>query len=864
MAGNSIFDKGQVTFQADRILSAIDPGSVKLDGRSFYDLVEQSFRFARTINFFNSEDVVDGTWENLFNDITMMTADGPAIDRDKVDRMMCSGETPPPLALLLTFIRLFSIEQDNLNLLTRKHLEFYYHDILRMSKRKGSAGNVPVRLEIDKGYENVFIPKGTIFLAGKDADGKDIRYRSIRDYSLTKARITDTEAFRKGSWHYEPGVLDGVKMPYRGFGFAIASPMFGFGHGEARLQFNETNATLHTLFENLESISYTSEKGWVTVPATRIEDNSGASSGSLGSMVGADLLVDTFMSEVKFTVEESSPIAGYDASVHGGCYETKDPVIFLDFGRSIYTLRDSDKAAGFKLTGVVIPFYDGFTLEGEYGTLQNKPGVMPFGNEPPAGVTFALKTPLLRYITSHIFIDGLNRACCTSSTNGDTMTIMLSENIDYKGYAGKVIEAIKNDTTLPVKPESPVLVRSYCMTDVTLKCDENIYYSVSPHGEASGKPYEALMDFRGLLLNNSEGGYHIGISDAIPDSVISCYFRVSPKGSNCTSEVMIKALQDNRFDKDVEIITDSTKGLTRSGVMSFRLSPTNRDTMMPADRKWIGVTHCPVWINQIDSQVIEVEPDPESPGKVPVGTALPAGTISKVEKKIKGLKSVSQEIDGDKGRADETDVQFYARISELLRHKNMACSAWDYERLILEKFPQVAGVNCRRARNIDKPGTIWINVIPGMEARVNPDTLDDVFPESTLNDIKEFLKEHTSPFANIKVNNPRYQTVRIVAEVSLKKEYAGNEEFYKEKINKAIIEFLTPWKDDDQLYTLTTNRFNISKITYMLENLDYVDHVKEISACHNKQIMDGYVNVAESDSLLTILIPDRFNNITIK
>ena len=68
---------------------------------------------------------------------------------------------------------------------------------------------------------------------------------------------------------------------------------------------------------------------------------------------------------------------------------------------------------------------------------------------------------------------------------------------------------------------------------------------------------------------------------------------------------------------------------------------------------------------------------------------LPAGTISKLDKPDAAVKSIAQPFASFGGRGAESSQAFYTRISERLRHKDRAIDLWDYERLILEAFPQI-------------------------------------------------------------------------------------------------------------------------------------------------------------------------------
>ena len=73
---------------------------------------------------------------------------------------------------------------------------------------------------------------------------------------------------------------------------------------------------------------------------------------------------------------------------------------------------------------------------------------------------------------------------------------------------------------------------------------------------------------------------------------------------------------------------------------------------------------------------------------------LPERLIQKFVEKNPEIKSVEQPYSSFGGKEAENEKDFYIRISERLRHKNRASSAWDYEHLVLEAFPQISFALC--------------------------------------------------------------------------------------------------------------------------------------------------------------------------
>src|SRR4029077_10948625 len=107
--------------------------------------------------------------------------------------------------------------------------------------------------------------------------------------------------------------------------------------------------------------------------------------------------------------------------------------------------------------------------------------------------------------------------------------------------------------------------------------------------------------------------------------------------------------------------------------------------------------------------------------------------------------------------------------SERLRHKNRAICLWDYERLILEAFPQIYKVKCLNHTCFEPsesgtgiyrelaPGHVTIVTIPNVRVQNLRDPLKPFTSLGLLDEIKGFLEESTSCFAQLHVKNPQFE-----------------------------------------------------------------------------------------------------------
>src|SRR5690606_38307786 len=99
---------------------------------------------------------------------------------------------------------------------------------------------------------------------------------------------------------------------------------------------------------------------------------------------------------------------------------------------------------------------------------------------------------------------------------------------------------------------------------------------------------------------------------------------------------------------------------------------------------------------------------------------LPPGTISKLLLADPAVKKIEQPVTSSGGKTLEDDASWYRWVSERLRHKQRAVSPWDYERLILEAFPEIYKVKCiphARPGNELSPGHVMLVPVPDLHGR---------------------------------------------------------------------------------------------------------------------------------------------------
>ncbi|MDQ6763564.1 MAG: hypothetical protein M3015_13170 [Bacteroidota bacterium] len=100
----------------------------------------------------------------------------------------------PHYGLFLTFTKLFKIAQDDLNRYTKRHLDFYYKDVLQLLNKKPVPDTAHLTFELQKTVQQQLLEKDILFKGGKDITGKEINYRLTDNVVLNKATVVKIQA----------------------------------------------------------------------------------------------------------------------------------------------------------------------------------------------------------------------------------------------------------------------------------------------------------------------------------------------------------------------------------------------------------------------------------------------------------------------------------------------------------------------------------------------------------------------------------------------------------------------------------------------------------------------------------------------
>lgn len=408
---------------------------------------------------------------------------------------------------------------------------------------------------------------------------------------------------------------------------------------------------------------------------------------------------------------------------------------------------------------------------------------------------------------------------------------------------------------LPKPPYTPVLrsIRlNYTAKDVFKPDDPNgidQYFMQDVFG-----PGETAKSDTALLIppQPGKGALYIGLEKAAVPQTVSFLFQIE-EGS-VEGEALLRSgdlhwsyLAGNRWRSiaAADVQEESTGGFQKPGIVRVNIGAdaTETHSLMPAGMRWIRVSvddnpQGAAAFSKINTQAARAKlvlPDGQARGyEAHLSAPLPPETISKLVVKIPSIKKVIQPFPSFGGHNAEADDAFYRRVSERLRHKNRAVSGWDYERLVLEAYPEIYKIKCLPHSDTDqslRPGDVRMVVVPDWRKRPTGDPLQPKVNQNRLREISDFITaNYVSPFVNVHVSNPSYETLLVDCKVSFHPEFDPG--YYSTVLNEEIKKFLSPWAYEEGRDIVFGGKVHASEILAFIEGRVYVDHVTDFELYH--------------------------------
>ncbi|HMB62277.1 MAG TPA: hypothetical protein VKN36_04330 [Eudoraea sp.] len=393
------------------------------------------------------------------------------------------------------------------------------------------------------------------------------------------------------------------------------------------------------------------------------------------------------------------------------------------------------------------------------------------------------------------------------------------------------------------------------------------FYHIGPFGDS--EQHRVLQNSAPELVSSfisptgttykSQGSLFIGLENVQPGDTQAILFQVQEGSEDPLLEKPEEHLiWEYLTAKDVwqafaeEEVGDNTSGLIASGIIHFIIpkDATLEHAAFESNLIWIrcSVKEAPDAVCKIIGvfpNAVEVERViPEDREYKTMVTE--AGEIKKLFVPEAKIKKIEQPYTSFDGRPKEDSDAFYLRASERLRHKNRAITIWDFERLVLQAFPEIYKVKCLNHTNIGgslsegnlvynevAPGHVGVITIPNLARRNDIDPLKPYTKKSTLKNIGEFLNARSSCQVTIHTAQPDFEEVKVKCIIVLRNEFPDTN-YYREVIQKDITNFLSPWAFQSDADLNFGGRIHQSVLIDFIEELPYVDYLTDFELFHIK------------------------------
>jgi CarboxypepD_reg-like domain len=218
-------------------------------------------------------------------------------------------------------------------------------------------------------------------------------------------------------------------------------------------------------------------------------------------------------------------------------------------------------------------------------------------------------------------------------------------------------------------------------------------------GQPGNNQYSALLQEQGMLF--------VGLEKAMPLQSVSLLFQFAEGSAqdedNDPPIIRWSYLTNNEWRpmRGEDVVSDGTYGFQTTGIVKLNIpaDATSNNTIITNGLHWFAVSvsenahRIPQLVNVV-AQAAEAVFEDNDNDQQHFATALPAGSITKLVVKVAQVSKVEQPFASYDGKHKEVSKEFYTRVSERLRHKGRAINSWDYEHLVLDRFPSIYKIKC--------------------------------------------------------------------------------------------------------------------------------------------------------------------------
>ncbi|MCD0470422.1 baseplate J/gp47 family protein [Flavobacterium sp. JAS] len=427
--------------QKQRYLNALQPENIHLNDFDQADWILFAHNFSEYVNYYqnSNSEKPSGDWKPFF-DFFKLPSENPTVEnkllldraKKELDTLIAESKEnyaiTPHLTLFIAFLMLLENSKKRYNGLTKRHLDFYYNQILKLEKLPPTPDKVYMIFELAKNAIQEKIETKTGFDGGKDALGKTRNYYSNNELIANKTVVSSLKnvyndietkkiiaspiansydglggAFPDKNntqwWPFgyvvNPEPPTGLpNLPNAALGFAVASPILSLAEGKRSVEMSFTfestitNVTQAIIIDCL-SLQLTTAKKWFDLPippSVTLRPSETYTTSAIGKVL-----------KIVFQLDESvDAITGYDPKIYGEEFVTDLPVakfnldITKDNGYDLYKSLAENKLEKIDIN-IDVQNIKNTVLENDNGIINAAKPFFPFSSQPVKGSNFYIK-----------------------------------------------------------------------------------------------------------------------------------------------------------------------------------------------------------------------------------------------------------------------------------------------------------------------------------------------------------------------------------------------------------------------------------------------------------------------------------------
>ena len=419
----------------------------------------------------------------------------------------------------------------------------------------------------------------------------------------------------------------------------------------------------------------------------------------------------------------------------------------------------------------------------------------------------------------------------------------------------------KASIALPGQPYTPLIDRltvnySNSAKEIMLRKQENNtsdikLFHIHPFGHVQVFPGPVKSQSFLLPQINHKGNLFIGLRKINEGEIVSIGFELIPAVYINTVINSPKVYWEYLLNDEWEpledlLLEDNTLGLIQTGVVKIRIPNIIQlnNSRFPKGKFWIrafydGKEDLNSRIKNIFTQAVSIISSDETDESL---LSLNNNVVKISFPGKAGIGNISGPFALKLNETVENDNSFYCRISEQLRHKNRAVTNWDIERIILARFNQIDKVRVygknSHPKEIVKGSNIQIVVIPRNNLVNGTRKHSSRVDFSTLMEIKQYISQFVSPYANVEVSNPVYEQLKVRCCVKFIDIQKGG--YYKNVLNNELISYLSPDIESQFIEKGFDESISKTEILNFIESRPYVDFITEFSVLQLVEVNRRY------------------------